>query len=145
MIRVMDLAHNLNKILMGNQWSLDPGEIFMAATLGGAKALGRDDLGRLSPGAKADIIIIDLNSLRTGLVEDPIRTLILHTSGWNIKTVIINGRTVMEDGVIPGVDQQQLHQQGQNYFDKMRAAYTQRDYMKRPADELFPPVFKNAQ
>ncbi len=114
----------------------------MAATLGGAKALGREDLGRLSPGAKADIIIIDLNSLRTGAVEDPIRTLVLHTSGWNIKTVIINGKTVMEDGVIPGVNQQELHQKGQDYFDKMRAAYTQRDYKQRPADELFPPVFK---
>lgn len=145
MIRVMDLAHNLNKILMGNQWSLDPGEIFNAATLGGAKALGREDLGRLSPGAKADIIIVDLNSLRTGVVDDPIRTLILHTSGWNVKTVIINGRTVMEDGIIPGVDPQELRQQGQNFFDKMRAAYTQRDYMKRPADELFPPVFKIAE
>ncbi len=142
MIRVMDLTHNLNKVLTGSQSSLDPGEIFLAATLGGARALGREDLGHLSPGAKADIVIVDLHSLRSGVVEDPIRTLILHTSGWNIRTVIINGRIVMEDGVIPGVNPQELMLKGQAYFDKMRAAYTLRDYKKRPANELFPPVFK---
>ncbi len=142
MIRVMDLAHNLNKIMVGNQWSLDPGEIFMAATVGGAEALGREDLGRLSPGAKADLIVIDLNPLRTGVVEDPIRTLILHTSGWNVKTVIINGKFVMQDYHIPGVDEQDLRQKGQKYFDKMRAAYSRRDFKRRPTQELFPPVYK---
>lgn len=145
MIRGMDLAHNLNKILTGNRWSLDPGEIFLAATIAGAKALGRKDLGHLSPGAKADIIVVNLDSLRNGPVEDPIRTMILHSSGCNIKTVVINGRIVMEDGIIPGVDQQHLRQKGQSYFEKMRSAYSQRDYRRRPTKELFSPVFKTVE
>ena len=142
MIRGMDLAHNLNKVITGSQWSLDPGEIFMAATIAGAKGLGRDDLGHLSPGAKADIIIVSLDSLRSGPVEDPIRTMLLNISGWNIKTVVINGRIVMEDGIIPGIDQQDLRQKGQNYFEKLRSAYTHRDYRRRTAEDLFPPVFR---
>src|SRR4030081_2636771 len=36
-------------------------DVFDAATLGGAKALGRDDLGRLAAGAKADIVLVDLH------------------------------------------------------------------------------------
>jgi len=145
MIRVMDLALNLNKIMNGNQWSLDPGEIFNAATVYGANALGREDLGRLAPGAKADIIIVNLDPLRTGVVEDPIRTLIMNTSGWNINTVIINGKVVMENGEIPGLDQNTLRKKGQAYFDKMRSAYTCRDYKKRSVDKLFPPVFETAR
>lgn len=144
MIRVMDLAHNLNKIISGNQWSLDAGEIFLAATLNGARALGREDLGRLSPGAKADMIVIELDALRSGVVDDPIRTMILHTSGWNVKTVIINGRTVMLDHHIPGVDETMLRTQAQSYFEKMRQAYSQRDFRQRPVQELFPPVFRYA-
>ncbi len=34
-------------------------EVFNAATLDGARALGRDDIGRLAPGAKADVVIVD--------------------------------------------------------------------------------------
>jgi 8-oxoguanine deaminase len=66
--------------------------------------LGRDDLGRLAPGSKADIIVIDLSPLRTGPIEDPIRTLLMNANGRDVKTVIVDGRTVVEDGVIPGLD-----------------------------------------
>jgi cytosine/adenosine deaminase-related metal-dependent hydrolase len=44
-------------------------EVFTAATLGGARALGRDDLGRLARGAKADVVIVDLRSLRIGALS----------------------------------------------------------------------------
>jgi len=37
-------------------------DLFNAATIGGATALGRSDLGRLAPGAKADVVIIDMRT-----------------------------------------------------------------------------------
>ena len=40
-----------------------PQDVFDAATLGGARHLGRDDLGRLAAGAKADIIVVDLRQM----------------------------------------------------------------------------------
>src|SRR6185503_4440123 len=43
-----------------------PRDVFDAATLGGARHLGRDDIGRLAPGAKADIIIVDLLQMHFG-------------------------------------------------------------------------------
>lgn len=138
MIRVMDLGWNINKIMEGNQWSSSAADFFRAATLGGAKALGRDDLGRLTPGAKADLIIIDLDHLKSGPIEDPIRTLLLHTTGSSIRTSIIDGRVVMENWVIPGVDAEAVRQQGQRYFDRMKQAYSERDYLQRTPEELFP-------
>ena len=48
----------------------------------------------------------------------------------------------MQDYRIPGVDEQDLRQKGQKYFDKMRAAYSRRDFKRRPTQELFPPVYK---
>jgi imidazolonepropionase len=41
---------------------MTPAEAITAATLGGAKALRRDDIGRLSPGARADLIVLDAPS-----------------------------------------------------------------------------------
>ena len=40
--------------------------LYKAATLGGAKALGRDDMGRLAPGTQADIVVFDLKGEHLG-------------------------------------------------------------------------------
>lgn len=142
LIRGMDYGNNLAKLLTGQKSAGSAADYFRAATLGGAQALGRPDLGRLAPGAKADLIIVDFSKLRTGPIDDPIRTLLMHAGGADVQTVIINGRTVMENGVIPGVDLAAFKQRGQAYFTKLKAAYPERDYLQRPVAELFPPSFR---
>jgi hypothetical protein len=47
----------------------------------------------------------------------------------------------MADGVIDGVDLDYWRLKGQELFDKMRQAYSVRDTLNRPANELFPPVY----
>ncbi len=116
-------------------------DFYRAATLGGAHALSRDDLGRLAPGAKADIIVIDLSDYRLGPIDDPIRTLVMMGNGRNVRQVIVDGRTIVEDGRIPGFDTEQMRLQAQVYFEKMRAAYPERDYQSRSEKELFAPSF----
>ena len=46
-----------------------PRDVFNAATLGGAKLLGRDDVGRLEKGSKADIVVVDLQDTAFGAVR----------------------------------------------------------------------------
>jgi cytosine/adenosine deaminase-related metal-dependent hydrolase len=116
-------------------------DLYRAATLGGARALGRDDLGRLAPGAKADMILIDIDDFHFGNLDDPIRTLMISASGSDVKTVIIDGKVVMQDRVIPGVDLDEIKHKGQAYFEKMRAGYLERDYRQHASGELFPSSF----
>lgn len=142
MLRVMDYGSNIGKIIDKNMSSHRAADFYRAATLGGAKALGRDDLGRLSPGTKADIIVVDLNSLRTGPIDDPIRTMLMNATGANIRTVVINGRIVMQDWTIPGVDMESMRIEGQKFFAKYKQAYSERDYLQRPTEILFPPSFR---
>ena len=142
LIRGMDYGNNVMKLIDGQKSAGAAADYFRAATLGGARALGRDDLGRLAPGALADLIIVDLSHLRTGPIDDPIRTLLMNAGGAFVRTVVINGRTVVRDGQIPGVDFVALKAAGQAYFDKMKAAYPERDYLRRPVKELFPPSFR---
>jgi cytosine/adenosine deaminase-related metal-dependent hydrolase len=47
--------------------------VFAASNLAGAKALDRPDLGRLSAGAKADVVIVDTDNLAIGHNPDPLR------------------------------------------------------------------------
>ncbi len=116
-------------------------DIYNAATVGGATLLGRDDLGRLAPGAKADITIVDLRGLHTGPTNDPIRTLIHATTGENVERVIIDGRTVVENGRMVGVDEDALLARVQPISDKLRAAIPGRDWRDRSLDEVLPPAF----
>ncbi len=117
-------------------------DVYRAVTLGGAKYLGRDDLGRLSKGAKADMIVVDLDTFHMGAVDDPIRTIFMCGSGADVKMSIINGRTVMKDRKIEGVDLEEIKQKGQRYYNKMKMGYMERDYKHLPEEEIFRPSFK---
>src|SRR5262249_51830892 len=107
LIMQMRIASYIGKVIGHDLFAASAAEVFEAATLGGARALGRDDLGRLAPGAKADIVIIDLgggDSLRYGPVRDPIKSLVECGIGDDVETVIVDGITRMEGRTIPGVD-----------------------------------------
>src|SRR6516165_7346313 len=62
LIMQMRIASYFGKVMSHNLMAASAGEVFEAATLGGARALGRTDLGRLAPGAKADLVVIDLET-----------------------------------------------------------------------------------
>jgi 5-methylthioadenosine/S-adenosylhomocysteine deaminase len=108
MIMEMRCAAILGKAADRDPLAVTARDVFNAATLGGAKALGREDLGRLAPGAKADIIIVDLTGLHVGLIDDPIKTMVYMGSQRDIETVIVDGRVVVEGGRVPGVDEEEL-------------------------------------
>src|SRR5207245_9522362 len=75
-----------------------PQDVFDAATLGGARHLGRADLGRLALGATADIIVVDLPQLHYGAVPDPIKSLVECGTGRDVATVIVAGQTLVAGG-----------------------------------------------
>ncbi|MEY8339280.1 chlorohydrolase family protein [Lachnospiraceae bacterium 62-35] len=116
-------------------------DIYRAVTLGGAAMLGRSDLGRLCKGAKADMIVVDLEDFHMGAVDDPIRTIFMCGSGRDVKMSVINGRTVMKDRQIEGIDLEEIKAKGQKYYEKMKLGYVERDYCHLPKEKLFRPSF----
>ena len=113
--------------------------LFDAATLGGAAALGRDDLGRLAPGAKADIAVIDLS--RTLQTADPVQSLMTSTSGRDVRDVWIDGRRVMADRVIPGFGAADFAR-AQAQYDGVIARYPDRTAHHPPVSEIFQPSYR---
>lgn len=141
LIKGIDIGTHLARVVEGR---LDAGKVsdfFNAGTLGGAKALGREDLGRLSPGAQADIMVASLADFRDGVVEDPLRTWVLNGSARNVTHTFVAGRPVVVDSTLPGIDLQLLREQGQLLFEQMVAAYPERDYRQRGTAELFPATY----
>ncbi len=120
-INEMRLVSYMSKLIekdfaAGKAW-----DVFTAATLGGAKALNRDDLGRLAPGAKADVVIINLQNLRIGPYADPIKILVHVATGRDVETVIVDGEIVVESGrlVSMDLDDGQLLMDGQKVAEKI--------------------------
>ncbi|MFE6857968.1 chlorohydrolase family protein [Nocardia sp. NPDC057668] len=141
LVRGMDIGVTVAKILAHRPDAATYGDYFSAATLGGAAALGRADLGRIEPGATADLVAFELGDPLDGVHDDPIRTLCMNSTARAARFSMIAGRVVMRDGVIPGIDLPAMTRRAQQLFERMRAAYSERDYLRRSADELFPASF----
>jgi len=79
-------------------------EALEMATLGGARVLGRDDIGCLAPGMAADFICIDLDRASlAGARHDPVAALVLCDVG-SVDYSYINGRCVVEEGRLTTVE-----------------------------------------
>jgi 5-methylthioadenosine/S-adenosylhomocysteine deaminase len=141
MIMNMRTASYMGKIMSHTYFAATAGEVFEAATLGGAISLGRDDLGRLAPGALADIIIIDLSggdTLRYGPVRDPVKSVVECGIGDDVDTVIVDGRICMESGTIAGIDFRQLNAEAQSAAESIWASLPEWDPLGRKAEEACP-------
>jgi cytosine/adenosine deaminase-related metal-dependent hydrolase len=82
----------------GNPAGLTALEALRLATKGGARVLGRDDIGELAPGKAADLIGLRLERLDfAGALHDPMAALVF-CSPQKVDLSIINGRPVVENG-----------------------------------------------
>jgi len=142
-IREMGLAATLSKIVEGEPRVATSRDLFNSVTLSAAKALGRDDLGRIAPGCKADIVIVNMNSINMSPVRDPIRNLVMSGNNGDVSTVIIDGRIVVEDGRVPGVDEERLAENLQREQERIWDMLPSTDVFGRTIDEITVPSFKD--
>lgn len=82
---------------------------FTAATAGGAHAVGADaSLGRLAPGFKADMVLLDLKDPSFVPLNSAVRQLVYTEAGRGVKTVIVDGAVVVDDGRLVTMDEDAL-------------------------------------
>ena len=98
LIEEMRLAIVAGRLMSEDIASLDTGGAFEAATIGGARALGRDDIGVLAPGMAADIVLVDLAHPLMQPARDPLRSFVFHAADRAVRTVLVNGEVVLQDG-----------------------------------------------
>ena len=141
MLDEMRLAAYLARTQATDPRAVTTTELFDAATVGGAKALGRDDIGRLAPGCRADFVVVDATHPMMRPGRDPMRSLIYAAGDRALKAVYVDGQKVVEDGEVLTIDYRaaaaHLHEAQKRVIDRVPSV----DWAHRGVDQISPPTF----
>jgi 5-methylthioadenosine/S-adenosylhomocysteine deaminase len=138
MLEEIRKAGTFSRIAAHDIHDVSTGMLFHAATVGGATAMGRDDLGRIAVGCKADLVAVDLTQQEMMPARDPLRSLVFHAADRAVSEVWVGGRRVVEGGRVLGLDPRGAAERLAEEQARMMASAPGRDYRGRTADELTP-------
>lgn len=122
MFREMTFEAMIHKGLHKNAEAVSAQNVLQMATLGGARAMGREgDIGIIAEGAKADISIIDLRSPNLMPNNNIISSLVYSANGSEVETVIADGKILMENRELKTIDEERVYYEmekiGARYMD----------------------------
>src|SRR6266536_144180 len=140
-IEAMRWAAVVSKMMERNTEATTATDVFDAATLGGARALGRDDLGRIAPGALADLVLWRGRSWGMTPLRDPVKNIVFNANAEDVERVWVNGRSVVEGGRVPGADEPAILKALQAGGERMWPRMAKHDWAARGADQLSPPSY----
>jgi cytosine/adenosine deaminase-related metal-dependent hydrolase len=140
-IEAMRWAAVVSKMMERNTEATTAAHAFDAATLGGARALLRDDLGRVAAGAKADLVLWKARSWRMTPLRDPVKNIVYNASDEDVDRVYVNGRLVVDAGRVLGADEDKMLGALQAGGERMWPRMTKYDWAGRGADQLSPQTY----
>jgi cytosine/adenosine deaminase-related metal-dependent hydrolase len=138
MIEEMRHAAVVARLAAENMHALKTADVFHAATVGGAKALLRDDIGRLAPGAKADIVLVDLTDPAMQPTYDPLRCLIYTAADRAVRDVYVDGEQVVANGKVLTLDFNEAAERVSEVQRRVVEKVPSRDHAGRTAHEISP-------
>jgi cytosine/adenosine deaminase-related metal-dependent hydrolase len=138
LVEEMRKAAVLARIAARDIASVTTSDLLHAATVGGAKALMRDDLGRIAVNKKADLVVVDLTVPQMVPARDPLRSFVYHAGDRAVRDVFVDGRPVVADGKVMTLDQAGSAKRLAAAQRRMLAATPRRDYRGRSVEEIVP-------
>jgi 5-methylthioadenosine/S-adenosylhomocysteine deaminase len=123
MFTAMHLAALVNRIRFGygqERW-LNPDEVLRMATVGGAGALGASaTIGALEVGRKADLVLVRLDEIGLAPLNHALNAVVFREAGAYVRTVLVDGRMVVREGRVQGVDERLLWSRANEAAERIR-------------------------
>ncbi|HEV2862932.1 MAG TPA: 5'-deoxyadenosine deaminase [Pyrinomonadaceae bacterium] len=100
--------------------ALPAGRVFRMATIEGARALGlENEIGSLEPGKRADITVLDLSRLHLTPRPDAVSTIVYAAEAADVRTVLVDGKILMEDGELKTLDERGVIEDAREQFGQL--------------------------
>lgn len=141
MVAELRWASVLARIVDANYQVGQPRDVYNAATVGACHFLRRDDLGRLAPGAKADIVLIRLDHLGAGFYADPIKALVDFGCGRDVDTVIVDGQILVQGGRARRVDEDEVYARAREATHRYWGQVPTWHWAGQGVERIVPPAF----
>ena len=138
MLEEMRLAALVGRIPERRVEGTTTADVFEAATVGGAEVLGRDDIGRLTPGARADLVLVDLDEPTMQPMRDPLRSTIFAAADRAVRDVYVDGRQVVRRGEVLTLDLDRALVEVEALRRKAEAEVPAKHWSGRPGREVAP-------
>jgi cytosine/adenosine deaminase-related metal-dependent hydrolase len=142
MIEALRWTAVLGKIMDRNTETVTGLDVFNAATVNAARMLHREDIGRIAPGAKADLLFWDAGAMFMAPLRDPIKNIVYNATPEDLREVMIDGAWVVRGGKVLNVDEREVSAKLQHAGERMWAEMGAGDWARRGVDELSPPLLK---
>src|ERR1700691_3417258 len=142
MLDEMRLVSYLARTQATNPRTMKSTDLFEAATVGGARALGRDDIGRLAVGCRADLVLVDVTHPMMRPSHDPGRSLIYAAGDRVGRAVYVDGLKVVENGRVLTIDYPAAAAALHEAQARVKANVPELDWDHRTADQISPPTFR---
>jgi 5-methylthioadenosine/S-adenosylhomocysteine deaminase len=108
-------------------------KVMEMATIDGARAVGLEkEIGSIEVGKKADLIVIDFNNAFMTPIHHPVSAIVYSALGNEVVTVMIDGRFVMRDGMVTGVNEAETRRKAQTHADDLARRSGSDKFKKRP-------------
>ncbi len=111
-------AYLLNHLKYADK-GLSAYEILKMATKGGARVLGRTDIGTIEVGKAADLILLDLSDISFGGCHNPLTSIVCCGNSSLVDTTIVNGEVVCKRGELLHINQSEIREQAHEHAKKI--------------------------
>ena len=142
MLEELRLLAYLARTQAGDPRTVTSTQLFAAATVNGAKALGRDDIGRLLTGCRADLVLVDLRHPAMLPGRDPVRSLLYAAADRAVRRVYVDGQVVVDEGRVLTMD----YAAAAAALDEAQKRAIERvpslDWNRRTLDAISPATFR---
>jgi len=125
MFEAMRQAAFQQKLATMDPTAISAADAIEMATLGGARALGRNRLGSIAPGMLADVIIVDMSKARQQPLFDPVSQIVYASRGDDVVTTIVNGKILMRDRKVLTLNESAVIAEARKAADLVRKAVQQ--------------------
>lgn len=109
MFGIMKVIQNIENGREKSEFQMPARRVLALATIEGARAVGMDSqVGSLTPGKRADIIMVNTRAINMGVFTNPAHMLVEAAQPSNVDTVVVDGRILKRHGQFTALDTEQI-------------------------------------